>query len=290
MKKEIAIVGLGKMGDNLRLRLEEKGWTVFGYDQNQEVTDSKSLAQLAARMTPPRIFWLLVPAGKAVDETIDELLKHTSKGDFIADSGNSFYKDSARRAEYLKPKGIRFLDVGISGGPGGARNGACLMIGGEQENFDALESLFRDVAREDAVRFFPGAGAGHFVKMVHNSIEYGMMQSLAEGFTILKQSPYRLDLKKVAEIHNRGSCIESRLVGWLRDAIEKYGPDFEGVSGAVGHTGEGEWTVKVAKEMGVKIKVLEEAYQFRVDSAKKPSWTGKILSALRNTFGGHSVK
>lgn len=281
LKKELAIVGLGKMGKNMMLRLQERGWKVLGFDK-----DSKELVKT---LTPPRIVWLMVPA-PAVDEVIAGLVHFLDKNDIIIDGGNSFYKDSIRRASELKKRGIIFVDVGVSGGPAGARYGACLMVGGQRENYEYLLPLFSDLTVSGGLQFFEGVGAGHFVKMIHNGVEYGMMQAIAEGFTILKKSKYRLDLKKVADVYNHGSVIESRLVSWLKEAFEFYGQDLKKVSGKVGHTGEGEWTVKTAKEMQIKAKIIEGALEFRKQSAKNPSYTGKVLTALRNRFGGHPIQ
>jgi 6-phosphogluconate dehydrogenase len=302
-EKTIGMVGLGKMGFNMAQRLSEKGWKVVGYDkkiknQKSKIKNQKeievinvvgSLQELVRRLPRPRIIWLMVPAGNPTEEVISQLEKLLDKGDVVIDGGNSYYKDSARRFKKLKGKGIHFVDVGVSGGPAGARYGASLMIGGDEKIFRKIEPLFLDLATEDGYQFFPGAGAGHFVKMVHNGIEYGMMQAIAEGFTILKNSGYKLDLQKVADVYNHGSVIESRLVSWLKEAFELYGQDLKKVSGAVVHTGEGEWTVKTAKELGLKTKIIEGALEFRKKSAKNPSYTGKILTALRNRFGGHPV-
>ncbi|MBI4136480.1 6-phosphogluconate dehydrogenase (decarboxylating), partial [Candidatus Roizmanbacteria bacterium] len=212
------------------------------------------------------------------------------EGDILIDAGNSFYKDSIRRSKQLAKRGIRFVDAGTSGGPGGARNGACLMVGGERKTFEYLKPLFDAMAVRGGVQFFEGAGAGHFVKMIHNGIEYGMMQAIAEGFTVLKKSSYKLDLTRVTDIYNHGSVIESRLVTWLKEAYELHGEDLKNISGSVAHSGEGEWTVKTAKKLSVVTKIIEEALKFRISSEKNPSYTGKILSALRGQFGGHSVK
>lgn len=281
MRKEVSIIGLGKMGRNMRLRLREKNWEVLGLDKGYDFSKIKKLSR-------PRTLILSVPA-QAVDEVIRESSKFLEKGDIIADFGNSFYKDSVRRAKKLLEKHIHFVDVGISGGPRGARKGACLMVGGKRKNFLYLNSLFRDLAQRDGFQFFEGAGAGHFVKMVHNGIEYGMMQAMAEGFAVLKKSKYRLDLRRVAEVYNHGSVIESHLTGWLKEAFRVYGEDLKKVSGKVGHTGEGEWTVKTAKELKVPLKIIEESLKFRTKSAQSPSYTGKILSALRSRFGGHKT-
>lgn len=302
LRKEIAVVGLGKMGANVARRLTEKGWRVIGFNRTAQDTSNLekegivgaySLKDVIDSLQKPRIFWLMLPAGKAIDEIIfgnDGFVHHASKGDTIIDAGNSYYKDSIARSEKLEKHGIYYVDVGFSGGPTGARYGGCLMVGGDEKVYEYLLPLFLDLATIQGVSFFRGAGAGHFIKMIHNGVEYGMMQSLAEGFDILKHSQYKLDLAKVADIYNHGSVIESRLVGWLQNALQIYGQDLKQISSTVAHTGEGTWTVKTAEELGVKAKVIEEAIKFRVNSEKNPSYMGKVLSVLRNQFGGHSVK
>ena len=302
MKKEIGIVGLGKMGANMARHMMEKGWRVVGNNRTPETAEemrkeglipAPTYAAMVAELSAPRVIWLLVPAGAPVEETLfgeGDFADLLSPGDIVIDGGNSFFKDAKPRAEKLKAKGIRFMDVGTSGGPAGARNGACLMVGGERETFTEIEPLFKDFAKEDAYQFFDGHGAGHFVKMVHNGIEYGMMQSIAEGFELLKKSDYALDLERVANVYDNGSVIESRLVGWLKDAYEQYGQDLSDISSTVAHTGEGEWTAQTAKEMGIDVHSIEHAFRFRVDSEKNPRYAGKVVSALRGQFGGHSVK
>ena len=306
MQKEIGIVGMGKMGAGIARRLMEKGWIVHGYDANaaaaevlakEGVKTVESPAALAQQLPTPRLLWLMVPAGKIVEEVLfggpsvnGGVVAALSKGDIIIDGGNSYYKDSIERAKKIEAAGLKYIDVGFSGGPSGARNGGCLMIGGDEATFKTFEPLFKDLAAENGYQFFKGAGAGHFVKMVHNGIEYGMMQSLGEGFAILKNSPFTLDLARVADIYNHKSVIESRLVGWLVNAFKEQGQELAEISGTVGHSGEGEWTAKTAKELGVEAKVIEESFQFRVRSAENPSFIGKVVSALRGQFGGHSVK
>ena len=283
--KEIAIVGLGKMGGNLARRLEQKGWQVTGLDVHD------SIKKITEALKAPRIVWLMVPHDK-VDDVLfgkNALSNILERGDIVIDGGNSFYKDSIERSAKLAKLGIKFLDVGVSGGPSGALKGASLMIGGEREVFKKLEPLFADIAAPASYQFFEGAGAGHFVKMIHNGIEYGMMQALAEGFTILKNAKFNLDLERVADIYNHGSVIESRLVGWLEQGLRMRGQDLKDVSGKVAHTGEGAWTVETARELGIKAKIIEDALQFRIESEKNPTYTGKILSALREQFGGHSI-
>jgi len=302
LRREIGVIGLGKMGSNIAHRLLETGWTVHGYDQMQAAVQqlqrggmkgADSLGALLGQLSGPRLVWLMVPAGPAVDEVLfgaDGIVKKLSRGDIIIDGGNSYYKDSIARAKKVAKMGIKYIDVGFSGGPSGARKGACLMVGGDEATFNMLKPLFRDLSVRDGYQFFKGAGAGHFVKMVHNGIEYGMMQSLAEGFAILKKSKYKLDLARVADAYNHGSVIQSRLVGWARVAFEAHGRDLTDVSGTVRHTGEGAWTVQTAKEMGLTAKIIEESLKFRVRSGKYPDYVGKIVSALREQFGGHSIK
>lgn len=302
VKKEIAIIGLGKMGKNMTLRLLERNWRVLVYDKNPELTKelskkgailTSSLAELTEKLTSPRLIWLMIPAGKPVEETLfsqEGLVNFLEKGDIVIDGGNSFFEDSIKRAKLLSQKSIEFLDVGVSGGPEGARKGACLMIGGKKEIFEKLKPLFKDLATKNGFQYLGKSGAGHFVKMVHNGIEYGMMQSIAEGFNLMKNSPFKLDLKKIANLYNHGSVVESHLVDWLEKAFKEHGQNLKIVSGKVGATGEGEWTVKTAKKWKIPLKVIEDSFEFRKQSQKKPSYTGKILSALRGQFGGHKIK
>lgn len=299
---KIGVVGLGKMGGNIARRLLELGWKVIGFNRTAAVTSRMvdegltpvySLKELAEKIDPPRVVWLMLPAGPVVDEMIfgeNGLTSYLQPGDVIIDAGNSFYKDTVRRFNKLKDQGLHFVDVGFSGGPEGARRGGSLMVGGDIEAYESLKSLFTDLAVPGGRQYFGGPGAGHFVKMVHNGIEYGMMQAIAEGFTLLSESDYGLDLVRVADVYNHGSVIESRLIGWLKQAYELYGRELKDISGVVGHTGEADWTLAVAKELNLKLDVIEESLKFRIQSEKTPSYTGKILSALRQQFGGHSVE
>lgn len=302
MPKTIGIVGIGKMGGGIAMQLLEKGWEVVGTTRDAEKAERfkkkgmkivKDYAGLVHQLPSPKVVWVMVPAGAATEETIfgkEGIAKHLRKGDILIDGGNSFYKDSIRRAKQLKKKGIRFIDVGVSGGPGGARRGACIMVGGERSLYEYLHPLFEDFTVPGGIGFFDGYGAGHFVKMVHNGIEYGMMQAIAEGFLILKRSKLKLDLARVADIYNNGSVIESKLINWLTEAFDVYGQDLKTISGSVKRTGEGDWTVKTAKELGVRAKIIDESVKFRKLSEKKPDYAGKVLSALRNRFGGHAIK
>jgi len=302
MDKKIGLIGLGKMGSGLAARLLEKNWTLVVYDKNEKLLNgpkfktavkARDLKDLAAQLPSPKIIWLMLPAGKTVTKTIfgkNSLVKFLGKGDIIIDGGNSFYKDSIKRSEKLSRLGVNFMDVGVSGGPAGARNGACLMIGGNKKAFETIKPLLTDLSKNGNFHFIPESGAGHFIKMVHNGIEYGMMQAIAEGFNLLKKSPFNLDLEKIAELYNNGSVVESKLIGWLKKAFQENGNDLKTIDGKVGHTGEGEWTVKTARKMGIPVKIIEASLKFRLASSKKPDYTGKILSALREQFGGHKAK
>ncbi|NOZ26051.1 MAG: decarboxylating 6-phosphogluconate dehydrogenase [Nitrospirae bacterium] len=296
--KRLGYIGLGKMGKNMVLRLLEHGWDVTAYDpvaenvaevERRGAEAAASLQELVEKTETPRLLWLMVPH-QGVDDVLRTLTPLLDAGDTVIDGGNSNYKESMRRAGELREIGVGFLDAGVSGGPGGAREGACVMIGGERGLFEKHEALFRDIAAPDAYGYMGRSGAGHFVKMVHNGIEYGMMQAIAEGFTVIRESGFDIDLREVCRVYNHRSVIESRLTQWLQKAFEEYGTDLDEISGSVSHSGEGLWTVETAKELGVSVPVIEESLKFRENSWKNPSYTGRILSALRNQFGGHEVK
>ncbi|MGC8776116.1 MAG: glucose-6-phosphate dehydrogenase [Minisyncoccia bacterium] len=298
IKKEIGIIGLGKMGYNLALNLLDKNWQVFGYDKNfnkneeNKIKISSNLKELVLKLQKPRVILLSLPH-QIVFEVLfeqDGLINYLEKGDIIIDGGNSFYKNSQKIYKKLKKIGINFLDVGISGGPSGARYGPSLMIGGDKKVFEEIEYLFKDLACPGGYTYFGKSGAGHFIKMIHNGIEYGIMQAIAEGFNLIKIADFNLNLKKVAELYNNGSVIESKLINWLRLAYEKYGQNLEEVSGSPAYTGEGEWTVNFAEKLKQSAPVIKAAFEFRVKSKNNPNYIGKIIQALRNQFGGHSIK
>jgi glucose-6-phosphate 1-dehydrogenase len=296
--QEISFVGLGKMGAGLARQLHGKGWKVNGFDPTPEVrtmlsadgiTTFESIPELIAGTTHPRLIWLMVPQ-QAVDSVLADITPHLEKGDTIIDGGNSPYKESIRRHKEIEALGINFLDAGVSGGPAGARYGACIMVGGSRELYEKYEALFKDLTVTNGYAYVGEGGAGHFVKMVHNGIEYGMMQSIAEGFEVLKKSPLGIDVLKSSELYEHGSVIESRLVTWLSGAYRKFGPDLDSISGTVASSGEGQWTVDAAHELGVPVPIIEGSLNFRKESVEHPSYTGKILSALRNQFGGHDAQ
>jgi len=287
MEKEIGFIGLGKMGAPMVERLKEKGYLVETFDSSGEGT-KRSSQKLVASLHAPRRIILMVPH-TVVSEAIREIIPFLSAGDTLFDGGNSFYKESIANAKLCAEKQIHFFDVGISGGPYGARNGSCLMIGGKREEYEKNIDLFVALSTEEGYQYVGDSGAGHFVKMVHNGIEYGMMQAIAEGFTLLKDSSFSLSLEKIAKLFSHGSVIDSKLITLLGEGFEEYGEALEGVSGSVAQNGAGAWTSEAASELGVKTPVIDASVEFRNNSEKKPSFTGQILSMLRNRFGGHSI-
>ncbi|MBI3485395.1 decarboxylating 6-phosphogluconate dehydrogenase [Candidatus Daviesbacteria bacterium] len=309
---KIGYIGLGKMGKNMVLHLLEQGIEVVAFNRSPEPVEevvqagaikAENLEDLVVKLDPSataqddkngKIIWLMLTAGDVTDEFVKKLSEILKPGDLIIDGGNSYYKDTLKRAELLTQKGIHFMDIGVSGGPKGARTGACLMIGGEVEDFEKIKDLVVAAAAPEAFAHLGPVGAGHFAKMVHNGIEYGMMEAIAEGVAILKNSEFNFDLKKVFEVYNHRSVIESRLVGWLLDAL-KEDPELSDTSPVIASTGEGEWTVKTAKEMGISSPVLEDSFKIRQNSSNdqenSPSgFRNKVVSAMRGQFGQHSVK
>ena len=269
-------------------RLVSKGWEVLAFDVSGK-GNVKAIEEMIQRLKKPRIIWMMVPAGRTVDQVLRSLSSVLTRGDVVIDGGNSFFKDSVLRSVKLKKRGVHYLDAGISGGPVSIKQGRfAIMVGGEKGMYEKVKPLFR--ALSDTQSGYMGkSGAGHFAKMIHNGIEYGMMQALAEGFTILKKSPFKFRLYDVAGVYSQNSIVTSGLVNWLREGFKEYGEDLKKASGIVAHTGEGEWTVKIAKELKISVPVIKGAFDFRIQSKKKPSFTGKILSTLRAVFGGHKI-
>lgn len=294
----LGYIGLGKMGYNMVELLLDRKYEVVAYNRSEEpvkmiarrgARPAGSLKELVSALVSPRLVWIMVPY-QAVDPVLKELVPLLTKGDTVIDGGNSPYKESIRRSQELEVKGIDFLDAGVSGGPAGARSGACIMVGGRKEVFQKFEALFRDLSVPDGYGYMGRTGAGHFVKMAHNGIEYGMMQALAEGFAVMKASEFGLELTKITDVYNHQSVIESRLVGWLQGAFVQYGEELKNISGSAAQSGEGMWTVEAGKELGVPTPIIQGALDFRLKSRKNPSYTGKLISAMRNQFGGHNVK
>lgn len=289
---EIAIIGLGKMGMNLALNMTDHGHTVVGYDANAvEESGFKiagSLEELVQSLSAPRTVWLMVPAGEITETVITNLIPLLDKGDTIIDGGNSNYKESVRRAAQLKEHGIYFFDCGTSGGTEGARHGICAMIGGDAEKFKNIEPLFRDISVEGGFLYAGEPGSGHFMKMIHNGIEYGMMQSIAEGFDILNKSEFDYDYEKVAGVWNNGSIISSYLMGLTQNAFSK-DAKLHGIKGVMNSSGEGKWTVETALDLNVPAPVITMSLMMRYRSQEDDTFTGKVVAALRNEFGGHAV-
>jgi 6-phosphogluconate dehydrogenase len=286
---KIGMVGLGRMGSGMTERLERDGHEVKTYDPGVESTAS-SLAELKEQLEPPRVFWLMVPSGDITEASFRESLRVLDDGDVIVDGGNSYFKDSIRRHGEAKARGIHFVDVGVSGGIWGLEVGFCLMAGGEEEAARVLEPVFRSLAPESGYAHVGGPGAGHYVKMVHNGIEYGLMEAYAEGFELMQQSDYDFDLAEISGIWRYGSVVRSWLLDLLHQAFEHDGSDLERVAAYVEDSGEGRWTMNEAIEHAVPMPVLAAALFARFSSRDEINFSAKVAAALRNQFGGHAIR
>jgi len=286
---QLGMIGLGRMGGNMTTRLAQRGHDMKTYDPQVEST-AKSLEELRDQLTAPRAFWMMVPAGKITEDTFQTLLSAVAPGDVIVDGGNSNFHDSKRRYDDAKAKGIKFVDAGVSGGVWGLENGYCLMVGGDDDAVALVEPVFLDLAPPDGYAHVGAAGAGHFTKMVHNGIEYGLMQAYAEGFEVLKSSEFDLDLQAIAGIWRYGSVVRSWLLELLYAAFEKEGRHLEAIRGYVEDSGEGRWTIAEAINEDVPVPVITAALFARFASRQEESFAAKVNAALRNEFGGHAVK
>lgn len=294
---KVGLIGLGKMGFNLGQNLLEHEHEVVAYDVNaaavQELeakgaAGAGSLAELTSELESPRILWIMVPH-TFVDSVISELTPLLSEGDIIIEAGNSHYKESIRRHDELSTHGIYFMDAGTSGGMEGARNGACYMIGGDEEAWAVVEPVFRDTAVENGYLYAGKSGSGHFLKMVHNGIEYGMMAAIGEGFEVLEKSGYDFDFEQVARVWNNGSVVRS----WLMELIERaFSKDakLDEIKGIMHSSGEGRWTLETAFDLQAATPVIAMALLMRYRSLETDTFTGKVVAALRNEFGGHAVE
>jgi 6-phosphogluconate dehydrogenase len=296
---QLAMIGLGRMGGNMVQRLLQGGHQLVVFDRSANAvkphvamgaTGAKDLADLSGQLRAPRVVWVMVPAGSAVESTIEELLPGLSRGDIIIDGGNSNYQDSVRRAAWLKEKGLEFIDAGTSGGIWGLTVGYCLMIGASPEAFRQCEPIFRTLAPPDGYAHVGPPGSGHYVKMIHNGIEYGMLQAYAEGYEILHASKdFKLDLHQISAVWNRGSVVRS----WLNELAERaFAKDTElaALKGYVEDSGEGRWTVQEAIDLDVPAPVITLSLLTRFRSRQSDSFGAKVIAALRNEFGGHAVK
>jgi 6-phosphogluconate dehydrogenase len=297
---QLAMIGLGKMGGNMTERLMRNGHTVVAYDrdpatvakyQGLGAAPAKDLADVVKQLSSPRIVWIMVPAGKPTDDTIDALAGMLSSGDIVIDGGNSNFKDSIARSERLKAKGMHFIDSGTSGGIWGLANGYCLMVGGDDGAVKTCEPIFLALAQEGGYAHVGPSGAGHYVKMVHNGIEYALMQGYGEGYEILASSKTfpALDLKQIASLWQHGSVVRSWLNELAVDAFTK-DPKLEKLKGYVADSGEGRWTVQEAIDIDVPAPVITLSLLMRLRSRQEDSFGAKVLAALRNEFGGHAVK
>ena len=296
---KLAMIGLGRMGMNMSKRLLKGGHQVIAYNRSPEKTNqlvedgaigAYSLSEVAEKLSSPRIVWMMLPAGQAVDDHILEFKDLLSPDDMVIDGGNTYYKDDIRRAKLLEEKGIRFMDAGVSGGIWGLQIGYCLMIGGEQDRFKQLEPIFKALAPKEGYLYCGDPGAGHFVKMVHNGIEYGMMQAYGEGFEILEASEYAesLNYADVAHLWNQGSVVRSWLLELAEKAFRK-DEKLSDIKGYVEDSGEGRWTIQQALETGVPAQVITLSLLRRFRSRQEDPFTDRVVAALRREFGGHAV-
>ena len=286
---QLGMVGLGRMGANMAERLRRGDHEVIGYDRNPEVSEVGSLSELVDGLTAPRVAWVMVPAGDPTEQTIQELAGLLQKGDLIVDGGNSNFRDSMRRSTELEERGLLYMDAGTSGGIWGLEIGYCLMVGGTDEAFHLVEPALKTLAPEDGYAHVGPAGAGHFAKMVHNGIEYAMLQSYAEGFEILEASQFDLDLHQITALWNHGSVVRSWLLELAERAFDK-DPHLSEIRGYVEDSGEGRWTVFEAINENVPAPTIAASLFARFASRQEDAFAMKVVAALRNEFGGHAVK
>jgi 6-phosphogluconate dehydrogenase len=297
---QLGFVGLGKMGGNMVHRIHrDSDHQVIALDHHADAveeaeshgaTGASSLEDLVSKLAAPRLIWLMIPAGDPTEQTVNELAGLLEPGDTIVDGGNTNWHDDVRRASELDAKGIHYIDVGTSGGVWGLEVGYCMMVGGHEESVQRLAPILDVLAPPDGWRHFGDAGAGHFVKMVHNGVEYGMMQAYAEGFELMHKSKFSPDLKEVAGLWNRGSVVRSWLCELAERAFEAEGNDLEAIRGHVSDSGEGRWTIVDAIDHDVPTPVITAALYARFYSRGEGDYTARVLAALRNQFGGHAVE
>jgi 6-phosphogluconate dehydrogenase len=294
---KLGMIGLGKMGYNLVMNLLDHGHEIIVSDINPEkgaqlaqygATVASTIEDLVAKLEQPRVIWIMVPAGPVVEGLIDTLSRLLDKGDIIIDGGNSHYKESITRAEKLSERGIHFFDAGTSGGTEGAAHGACFMIGGNPEIFPLIEPLFKDLAVDQGYLYARESGSGHFLKMIHNGIEYGMMQSIAEGFELLEKSHFDFNYEAVASVWSNGSVIRGWLMELAQNAFTK-DPKLSSIRGVMQSSGEGKWAIQTALDLEASTPVIALSLLMRYRSLEENTFHGKVVAALRNEFGGHAV-
>jgi 6-phosphogluconate dehydrogenase len=286
---QLGMVGLGRMGSGMTKRLEQQDHDVKTYDPNVEST-AKTLRALAKQLDPPRHVWLMVPSGKATEDTIEKLIGVLEPRDAIIDGGNSNFRDSQRRYAAARKAKLEFVDVGVSGGIWGLEVGFCLMVGGDKGPVRRLRPVFEALAPPDGWAHVGVSGAGHYTKMVHNGIEYGLMQAYAEGFELMNQSEFELDLSEIAGIWRYGSVVRSWLLELLHEALEQYGDGLDDIAPYVEDSGEGRWTINAAIDSATPLPAITAALYSRFASRREIDFSAKVQAALRNQFGGHAVK
>jgi 6-phosphogluconate dehydrogenase len=287
---KLGMIGLGRMGSGMTERLREGGHDVHTYDPNVAERTAASLAELKEQLQAPRVFWMMIPAGEVTENVCRELFELLDRGDTIVDGGNSNFRDSKRRADEARRRGIHFIDAGVSGGIWGLEIGFCLMVGGDDEPVRRLEPIFHGLAPEDGYAHVGPSGAGHFVKMVHNGIEYGLMQAYAEGFEVMEHSEYDLDAEQISGIWQHGSVVRSWLLELLHAAFEQHGSELEDIAPYVEDSGEGRWTINEAINENVPVPVIAASLFARFASRDEIRFSAKVAAALRNQFGGHAVR
>lgn len=302
MKKQITIFGLGRMGAQIARRLNKKGFKVVAWNRSPEpvvdirkskIFGTNNIEEAVAKTeSGPRIFWVMLPHA-VIDDFLfgnDQLGKYLKKGDIVIDGGNSYFKDSMARAKKMQKKGIHYFDCGTSGGVWGEKNGFALMVGGPKQQWPIIEPFIKALSAGENFAYCGNSGAGHFVKMVHNGIEYGMMEAIGEGYAVLEASPFKLNLADVTRVYQQGSVVRSWLIDLTRNIFEN--ENIKKTSGKIDSTGEGEWTVKTAKEFGIDVRVIEDSLEVRRESVlpkNQDKFSNKIVALLRKQFGGHAI-
>ena len=292
---KIGFIGLGKMGSRMVLKLQKEGHEVLAWNRSDhELKNVESVEKLIKSLEVSRIVWSMLPAGEATEEILKEISKFVEKNDIVIDGGNSNFKDTQRRFEEFEKKGIKFLGIGVSGGIIAATEGYPMMVGGDKSAYEYIKPILNSLSKPNGGHeYFGTGGAGHFVKMVHNGIEYGIMQSLGEGFGILEQSPYNLDLQKVAKLYQKGTLVSGFMLDRALEALLD-DPKLSNIVGVIAESGEAKWTVAQAKEEGVDVEIIERSLEFRRRSQKdekiQKSFSARMVAALREVFGGHEVK
>jgi 6-phosphogluconate dehydrogenase len=286
---QLGMIGLGRMGSGMTARLREHGHEIQTYDPNVEARTAGSLAELKQQLDAPRAFWLMIPAGKITEDAFQQLLELADEGDTIVDGGNSNFRDSQRRYGEAQKRGLHFVDAGVSGGIWGLEVGFCLMVGGDEEPVQRLEPILEALAPEEGYAHVGPSGAGHFVKMVHNGIEYGLMQSYAEGFEIMEHSEFELDPHQISGIWRNGSVVRSWLLELLHAAFEQHGSKLEDIAPYVEDSGEGRWTITEAINENVPAPVISASLFARFTSRDEVKFSARVAAALRQQFGGHAI-